>query len=267
MNKYTKMALMRNASRQDRRNGDRRDWDYDRPDMRDGYRGPESRFRDRDGRWHYNDGRFAPTNRGEAYVGAPMDRGGDGYPRSEYMEPYSHHPMTPYVPPIYQYRDYQTREEYRPMNKIGFFVDGEMEHLPRELGQEYRMSAGYDGRAEMSRRQGDGYDMGRQPRVMPVFNRQMAEDWAARMENADGTRGPHFTLEKTKEIMRQYNVDCDPMEFWAVINSLYSDYDPALKKNNASNLELYACLAKAWIEDKDAVPNKAAAYYTYVVQR
>jgi 3-deoxy-D-arabino-heptulosonate 7-phosphate (DAHP) synthase class II len=86
------------------------------------------------------------------------------------------------------------------------------------------------------------------------------------MENADGTRGPHFTLEKAKEIMKQYNVDCDPLEFYVVLNSLYSDYDQALKKNNASNLELYACLAKAWIEDKDAVPNKAAAYYTYVVK-
>ena len=56
------------------------------------------------------------------------------------------------------------------------------------------------------------------------------------------------------------------LEFYVVLNSLYSDYDQALKKNNASNLELYACLAKSWIEDKDAVPNKAAAYYTYVVK-
>ena len=52
-----------------------------------------------------------------------------------------------------------------------------------------------------------------------------------------------------------------------VLNSLYSDYDQALKKNNASTLELYACLAKAWLEDQDAVSNKLAAYYTYVVKR
>lgn len=84
------------------------------------------------------------------------------------------------------------------------------------------------------------------------------------MQNADGTRGPHFSMEKAKEVMKQYNVDCDPTEFWVVINSLYSDYDQALKKNNASTLELYACLAKAWIEDQDAVPDKASAYYTYV---
>ena len=106
--------------------------------------------------------------------------------------------------------------------------------------------------------------MGQRPKVMPVFNRQMAEEWVSRMQNADGTRGPHFSMEKAKEVMKQYNVDCDPTEFWVVINTLYSNYDQALKKNNASTLELYACLAKAWIEDQDAVPDKASAYYTYV---
>ena len=118
----------------------------------------------------------------------------------------------------------------------------------------------------MSRHQGDGYSMGQRPKVMPVFNRQMAEEWVSRMQNADGTRGPHFSMEKAKEVMKQYNVDCDPTEFWVVINTLYSNYDQALKKNNASTLELYACLAKAWIEDQDAVPDKASACYTYVVR-
>lgn len=256
MNRYTKMALMRPARRQERRDVDR--WGYDdRPDGLDGYRGPESRFRDRDGREHYEDGRFAP-----------MGRGGYGAPRAEYMEPYSHHGylMTPYVPPVYQREDWQTREDLRPMNKIGFSIDGEMERLPRELGHDYPMSAGYDGMDEMSRHQGNGYSMGQRPRVISVFNRQMAEDWVSRLKNADGTRGPHFSREKAKEIMTQYNVDCDPLEFWVALNALYSDYDQVLKKHNASTLELYAGLAKAWIEDQDAVPNKAAAYYTYIVQ-
>jgi hypothetical protein len=256
---------MTSRSRQDGGDDGRRD--YDRHNMRDGYSGPDSRFRDRDGREHYNDGRFAPMNRGGDYGGDPMDRGGDGYPRSAYMEPYSHYPITPYVPPVYRREDWQSRKGHRPMNKIGFSVDGEMEPLPQELGHDYPMSAGYKGREEMSRRQGSGYDMGQGPKVMPVFNRQMAEEWVSQMQNSDGTRGPHFSTEKAKEVMKQYNVDCDPLEFYVVLNSLYSDYDQALKKNNASNLELYACLAKAWIEDKDAVPNKAAAYYTYVVQR
>ena len=260
MNRYAKMTLMRVAARHDGHEEGRRD--YDHPD---GYSSPESRFRDRDGREHYDNGRFAPMSRGGEYGGDPMDRDGYGYPHAEYMEPYSHYQITPYLPPVYEREGYQTRN-YRPMNKIGFSVGGEMEHLPCELGHDYRTSAGYDGMEEMSRRQGDGYDRGQQPRVMPVFNRQMAEEWTSQLQNADGTRGPHFSMEKAKEIMKQYNVDCDPLEFWVVINSLYSDYDQALKKSNASTLELYACLAKAWIDDSDAVQNKAAAYYTYIVR-
>lgn len=264
MNKHTKMQLMRAAGHQERRDSDRRD--YDRPDMRDGYSGPESRFRDRDGREHYDNGRYAPMSRGGFGMEVIREAMAQMSPRSEYMEPYSQYPMTPYVPPVYQREDGQNWEGYRPMNRIGFSVDGEMERLPRELSHDYPMSAGYEGREEMSRHQGEGYSVGQRPRVMPVFNRQMAEEWVSQMRNADGTRGPHFSMDKAKEVMKQYNVDCDPLEFYVVINSLYSDYDQALKKNNASTLELYACLAKAWIEDQDAVPDKLAAYYTYVVK-
>lgn len=100
----------------------------------------------------------------------------------------------------------------------------------------------------------------------PAFSHQMAAAWADSLQNADGTKGPHFSREKAREIQRQYAVDCDPVLFWAVLNSLYSDYDEALKKNNASTTEMYACLARAWIMDADAVPDKAAAYYRYIVQ-
>lgn len=98
------------------------------------------------------------------------------------------------------------------------------------------------------------------------FDRQMAEEWTAQMRNADGTKGPHFSMEKAKEVMSQYDVDCDPTLFWVVMNSLYSDYCEALRESSVSTQEVYVRLAKAWIYDKDAVPDKAAAYYTYVVQ-
>lgn len=256
MNRYAKMMLMRSAVNQDRRDGDRRD--YDRPDMRGGYSVPESRFRDRDGREHYDNGRYAPMSRGgqDMRSGYPMRWDGSDYPHSEYMEPYSVHPMSPYVPPMYD-GGHWPKEDYRPMNRIGFSMDGEMERLPRTMSHDHRPASGHDGR----------YDADQiRPRVMPVFNRQMAEDWAHGMRNADGTMGPHWSMEKTKEVQKQYGINCDETEFWAVLNSIYSDYCEALKKNNASNLETYVCLAKAWIEDRDAVPNKAAAYFTYVVE-
>ena len=53
-------------------------------------------------------------------------------------------------------------------------------------------------------------------------------------------------------------------EFWAVMNSLYSDYGKTLAKVNATP-EIYGELARDWIEDDDAVKAKAAAYFRYVV--
>lgn len=100
----------------------------------------------------------------------------------------------------------------------------------------------------------------------PRFDRQMAMAWTSGMVNADGTKGPHWTMEETNRLHKQYSLECSQEEFWAVINSLYSDYCEALRESSASTPEVYVRLAKAWIRDKDAVPDKAAAYYTYVVE-
>lgn len=99
-----------------------------------------------------------------------------------------------------------------------------------------------------------------------TFTRQMAMEWMANMVNADGTHGPHWTMEDTDKLHKQYALTCDKLEFWSVMNSLYSDYCEALRESSASTPEVYVCLAKAWINDKDAVSNKAAAYYTYIVR-
>lgn len=98
------------------------------------------------------------------------------------------------------------------------------------------------------------------------FDLQMAKKWVNGMVNSDGSHGPHWSMEKTREIQEKFDINCDETKFWVVINSLYSDYREALVRNNASNLETYACLAKAWLNDPDAVPNKLEAYFTYIVK-
>lgn len=101
---------------------------------------------------------------------------------------------------------------------------------------------------------------------IPPFDRQMAMEWTAGMVNADGTKGPHWTTEETDALLKQYGLKCDSIEFWAVMNSLYSDYCEALRLSSASTPEVYVRLAKAWIHDQDAVPNKAAAYFAHIVK-
>lgn len=262
MNKFAKMMML-NTSRRDQSGGrerrrDREDYETRRQDY-----GVSDRFRDRDGREHYDDGRFAPMSRG----GYSSPRSDYGMPRSDYMEPYSHYPVPPYVPPVYEHGGYPMPEIYRPVNKIGFSVGGEMERLPREAGQDYRTTAAYEHMDEMSGRRGSGYSMGRgRPEMVPIFTRQMAEEWTQGMENEDGSRGPHWTLERIKQEMDQRNIKCDLYKFWAVINSIYSDDVAIAKKHSVNTMDYYIDRAKAWLEDKDAVKDKAAAYYQYVVQ-
>lgn len=218
---------------------------------------PEGAFYDRQGRRHYDNGRYAPMS---AY-GAPQRpygepesarrylRRSDGRfaPRSAYipMEPWSGDRSDPY--------------DAESPRMIGF---------ARDWGDEARRSdATVPQYREMDYMQGQRAQGGMAySDRLPRFDRNMAAEWTHGMQNADGTKGPHWTMEQTTDAMKKHGVNLDPVEFWAVMNSLYSDYCEALKKNNASTMETYVCLAKAWIEDGDAVPDKAAAYYTYVVE-
>lgn len=116
---------------------------------------------------------------------------------------------------------------------------------------------------ESGEHHGQEHSMDREEKA--VLTRQMAETWARGMVNADGTRGPHWSMAQTQDVQIQHKTDCDPVLFWVVMNSIYSDYCEALKKNNASTLEMYVCLTKAWLKDADSVSDKAAAYYTHIV--
>ena len=101
---------------------------------------------------------------------------------------------------------------------------------------------------------------------MPM-TKEMAEEWTEKMKNEDGTKGPHWTMEQTKQVMAQKGLQVDPVEFWTVMNMLYSDYSSVFKKHGLTSVGLYVDLACAWINDKDAVPNKTATYYETVVKK
>jgi hypothetical protein len=207
---------------------DMRERDPDRMEYRGGY--PEARFRDRQGRDHYDNGRYAP----QGNIG--RNRGGEQ--------------RYPYWPPIY--RD-ETVEEPR-MNRIGFDMTGRRE-VEYENGDEMRYRRGRDPQRGMA-----------EHHMMPMFDMEIAREWVEGMHNEDGSTGAHWTMEQVKPIMQQKGVDAEPEEFWAVMNALYSDYCKVAKKHNVSTVDFYADMAKAWLEDKDAVEDKAAAYYEYVVK-
>lgn len=98
------------------------------------------------------------------------------------------------------------------------------------------------------------------------FTLDDAEDWTSRMVNADGTKGPHWTLEQVKQIMAQRNIPGDPAQFWAAINMIYSDYCKAIQKTSANTLDFYVSITRAFLDDEDANPDKLKLYYDHIVK-
>lgn len=111
-----------------------------------------------------------------------------------------------------------------------------------------------------------GFAGGEESDVMP-FSQMTAEKWMRSMENDDGTKGPHWSIDQVKMLMGQKGVSADPWEFMAALNAMYSDYSKVFKKHGIGDkMDLYVDLAKAFIDDKDAQPDKMARYYQYIVK-
>ena len=190
-----------------------------------------SRFRDRRGREHYNNGRYAPM-------------------RSEYRPDYD----GPFG------RDERGGDEMRP---IGFAAN---------WGTEMRMGsdASMPRYNEMERMPGNrpmmgGYMAGEEE--YPKMDERTAMEWVQSMHNEDGSKSPHWTMDQVKQVMKQKSIDLEPAELFAIMNAIYADYDPVFKKHGVSNIDMYVDMSKAWLKDKDAVPNKAMAYYECIVKR
>lgn len=205
------------------------DMRYD-SDMRYGEMEPMSEEMRR-GRRRYKDGRFAPQSR---YF--PPEYGEDHWdePREElYSREMNNYP--------------EQRRSGGPMSRIGFNMGGET-HTGETLTfpSQPMMHKGKGGR----------------------LTKETAEAWVEHMENEDGTRGPHWKMEQTEQVRRQKGLDCDPTEFWVAMNAAYSDLSKLAKKYSVNNMDYYVDYVMSyWFKDKDAVPNKLAAYYEGVVKK
>ena len=95
---------------------------------------------------------------------------------------------------------------------------------------------------------------------------EMAREWVDGMKNSDGSRGAKWHIDQIEQLMKKKHIDCDPMEFWAVMNSLYSDFGKTMKDFGCATIDLFAALTLAWLEDEDAVDDKAEAYFEHIVK-
>ena len=154
--------------------------------------------------------------------------------------------------------EYEMREEYMPRSKrIGFERDVEDRY---RMEDEYRMENHYGGEEhEQKMGHGGSYEEAE-------MDHETAKEWVSSLHNEDGTRGAHWSFERCKQLMEQNNIKCNPHVFWAVMNAVYSDYYAVFRKHGISGTDLYVDLALAWIKDKDAVPDKAEAYFECIVK-
>ena len=88
------------------------------------------------------------------------------------------------------------------------------------------------------------------------LNDTLAYKWVSKMENKDGTKGAHWTIDQTN----QYAGNYDKYDWYAVLNMMYSDYyNPKFDTNT------YIELAKDWLDDTAVGEGKTLKYYLYVV--
>lgn len=266
MKPYVKMMLMNagkgeNDRRDSSRNYPRNEYDgggrmeYS-PDMEGGYE-VESRFRDRRGREHYDNGRFAPMpgrrgRRSPRSEGVYMEMDGNGggnMRRGSRMDD--------------DEGDDDARGDYWPIPPYSVPPYGGGEGV-KEIGFERGMRTEYTGGNEMENRWSEkesGYAEGG-----GEFTKEDAKEWTKRMHNEDGTTGPHWSMEQAKQVMTQRDIKHDEVAFWAILNSIYSDYCAVFKKHGVNTMDMYVDMTKAWLDDKDAVKDKAGAYYECVVK-
>lgn len=98
------------------------------------------------------------------------------------------------------------------------------------------------------------------------FSKEAIHKWMLRLENSDGTTGAKWTREQTDEIMHRSAVKCNPMEFYATMNMLYSDYGKVAHEFGVCNEAFFSRLAEAFLCDADAVEDKLEEYWEHVVR-
>lgn len=88
------------------------------------------------------------------------------------------------------------------------------------------------------------------------LNEELALEWVSEMENKDGTKGQHWSVDQTSQYAGEFN----KWDWYAVMNMMYSDY-----YNQKFDTNTYVELAKDWLNDKDVGDGKTLKYYMLVV--
>lgn len=240
---------LRNEYRAEGGRGMRNEYGGAQNEYRAGYsEDMESRFRDGQGRQRYNNGRFAPMR--SEYAGGYESRQGGRNGESNGGSTQSRMGG-------YESRNAPMRNAYEEDMDQGEMWP--MDHYGGEYDDGNTRIIGFAAAAHK----------GGMRKAVPPIDHETAERWMQSLKNEDGTTGPHWTLEQVKQLMQQRGITgVDPIRVWVAMNAEYSDHVTVNRKYNMDRPEYYLDTAlTTWLNDRDAIPNKEAAYYEYIVKK
>lgn len=91
----------------------------------------------------------------------------------------------------------------------------------------------------------------------PHFNEEHARKAVSKMENEDGTRGPHWSVEETTALASQYGINLgsrfNRYDWFVALNMVYSDYYKVIiSMTNSNSTKHFVELAKALLNGSGA---------------
>lgn len=143
--------------------------------------------------------------------------------------------------------------DYQDKRRIGF-GENRMHHGEGKGGQKMEM--------------GGAYGM---PGGHEKLTREKAEKWVKSMYGDDPkTRGEMWSYQDAKKLAEERGLPTEGQEmvdFYVVLNMVYTDYCKVAKEHGVDTEDYYADLAEAWLYDRDAKPptEKLMAYHKYVI--
>ena len=153
----------------------------------------------------------------------------------------------------------------------GYFSEqGEHQRYPTSAyGGQMRMSTQQGGMKHQQMRMGGMKQHGMHEGYVPPLTREKAMAWVHGMDG-ESDRGETWTFEEIEELAQKHGIPKQEkklVELYAVMNMLASDYYKVAEEFDVLNDEFFVCMAKAFINDKDAVPDKVAMYYECIAKK
>lgn len=100
------------------------------------------------------------------------------------------------------------------------------------------------------------------------LTKEEAEEWVDQMRTKDGRPGKRWSYDEIRQYAGNYGISGEQkiIDFFVVLNMMYSDYCHVAKKLGVDNMEFYAGMAKAFMDDPDAAEGKLVKYREYIAK-